>query len=77
MKAEIKTKEKYFEPIELNITIESRFELISLIRALATDDNDRNEDLGLESYIEKSNGCVNFALWEKIGSPLEKMANNK
>lgn len=33
MKAEIKTKEKGFEPIELNITIESMDELQSLVSA--------------------------------------------
>ncbi len=43
MKAEIKTKEKYFEPIELNITIESMEELKELCTRLNVRSSDINK----------------------------------
>ena len=65
MKAEIKTKEKGFEPIELNITIESRLELLELCKRLNISERTLNSSDFKYSDI---NGLRLIDLWDKLNN---------
>ena len=70
MKAEIKTKEKGFEPIELNITIESMEELKELCARLCMLSNEVNEVVDDYGKIKDTVGVDD--LWEKLDKFYEK-----
>ncbi len=65
MKAEIKTKEKGFEPIELNITIESMDELKQLCKRLNIAGSVINEYENRYTDIET---VKTSALWKMLDS---------